>query len=258
MPRLKGSALGYLSSGNVKHAAAVHLAQQQCPISFAANDLPTYSATSPVERTTVLTQGRHFDITIRRDVSSDGLGWPSADELESETLGGNRSYAQVGIDGWDEVAAFVEEERQIVEKLHASDDVEAAHEAWMEEDYEAPVLYGFDLGTNALTAALAAARCLPFYGCNGGAFGGDHNDTHPLVAFFCRAEIFPFVFAAAERSGTGLEYNHARGITAFGQNVEALIAMAASLYDLHSHIDAVSIASAEAGTPLPDAQGELF
>jgi hypothetical protein len=42
--------------------------------------------------------------------------------------------------------------------------------ARLEDDFEAPVLYGFDLGTNALTAALAAARCLPFYGCNGGAF----------------------------------------------------------------------------------------
>src|SRR5260370_1042157 len=111
-------------------------------------------------------RGKHFDVTIQRVVSSDGLKWPTADELESETLGGNRSYAVVGIDGWVEVAAFIEEERQIIEALYASEDIEAAHEAWMEDEFEAPVLYGFDLGTNALTAALAAARCLPFYGCN--------------------------------------------------------------------------------------------
>ncbi|MEA2895968.1 MAG: hypothetical protein QOJ84_1583 [Bradyrhizobium sp.] len=188
-------------------------------------------------------RGKQFDVTIERTVSADSLEWPSAEELESETLGGNRSYSEVENEGWNEVAQFIEEESGIIESLYASEDVEAAHEAWMEDDFDDPALYGFDLGTNALTAALVAARCLPFYGCNGGAFGGAHNDAHPIVAFFCRNEIFPFIDAAAQRSNAGLEHNHAGGISVFGRDVDTLMLMASSLYDLRSEIDAVRIAA---------------
>jgi hypothetical protein len=187
----------------------------------------------------VIVRGKQFDVTIERVVSADGLEWPSDEELESETLGGNRDYSEVEVEDWNEVAELIEEERDIVESLYSSKDVEAAHEAWMEDEFEDPVLFGFDLGTNALTAALAAARCLPFYGCNGGAFGGDHNDAYPIVAFFCRKEVFPYIDAAAQSSNAGLEYNHAGGISVFGREVDTLLMMASSLYELRSEIDAV-------------------
>jgi hypothetical protein len=99
---------------------------------------------------------------------------------------------------------------------------------------------------------------LSFYGRNGGAFGGGHNDAHPLVAFFCRKEIFPFIDAAAQRSGAGLGYNHARWVTVFGRDVDTFIVMASSLYDLWSEIDAVRVLPAKIGPRPPDAQRNLF
>lgn len=202
-------------------------------------------------------RAKKFDVHIECVVAADDLRWPSEEELESETLGGNRGYAFADVEGWHEVAAFLQEEMEIIERLYISDDVEAAHEEWMDEDYELPALYGFDLGTNALSAALAAARCLPFYGCNAGAFGGDHNDSYPLVAFFCHREIFPYIVSAARAVNAGLQHNHVvGGVTLFGQDVETLMLMASSLYDLRSEIDAVQIGLTQAASQ--SGQGELF
>jgi hypothetical protein len=36
--------------------------------------------------------------------------------------------------------------------------------------------------------ALGAAGCIPFWSCNGGAFGGDHSSPVPTVKFFAKAE----------------------------------------------------------------------
>jgi hypothetical protein len=196
------------------------------------------------------TKAEQFDVPIERIAGPLDLEWPSAEDLESDTLGGNRSYFEIEVARWDEVEAFVEEERLIIESLYAKADVSAAHEEWLEETYEDPALYGFDLGTNALVAALSASRCLPFYGCNAGAFGGDHSDSYPLVCFFCREEIFPFIRSAAEKAGAGLEYNHAGGVTAFGTNVGTLISMASALHDLRSNIDGVRIAPERSGSRL--------
>jgi hypothetical protein len=211
--------------------------------------IPVFRQRERFSEAHMMARGKQFDVTIQRIEAPIELEWPSEKELESDTLGGNQSYIEIEVAGWSDVGAFIEEERLIIESLHAHDDVAAAHDEWMEEDYEDPTLYGFDLGTNALTAALSAARCLPFYGCNAGAFGGDHNDSYPLVSFFCREEIFPFVDSAAQRSGAGLEYNHAGGITAFGQNVETLIMMASALHDLRSEIDAVRVGPTHFGGP---------
>ncbi|MGN6311334.1 MAG: hypothetical protein ACTHNN_17485 [Xanthobacteraceae bacterium] len=194
-------------------------------------------------------RGKHFDIPITRAVDSDDLGWPSQDDLESETLGGNRDYFPLGRMNWDEARITLDEEQGIMDEIAASQDWEAAYRKWSEENAESddPALLGFDLGTNALAAALSAARCLPFYSCNGGAYGDGHHDDYPLVAFFCPTGIFPFVRAAAERASAGLEYNHADGLTVFARNVDALIDMAAALVERGVEIDAVK------GVPtLPD------
>lgn len=142
---------------------------------------------------------------------------------------------------WTEVREFIDQERKVIGEISRAQDWESLYEEWLEESYENLPLLGFDLGTNALCASLAAARCLPFYSCNGGAFGGYHNDTYPVVVFFCRAPIYPFIAAASEKADVGLEYNHAGGLTAFGKEVDALIDMAAALYDMRTQINRVRL-----------------
>ena len=110
------------------------------------------------------TKAKQFNVPIGRIAGPLDLEWPSAEDLESDTLGGNRSDSEIEVARWDEVEGFVEEERLIIELLYTQDDVAAAHEEWLEGTYEDPLLYGFDLGTNALTAALSASRCIPLNG----------------------------------------------------------------------------------------------
>ena len=194
-------------------------------------------------------RGKSFDIPITRAVDSDALEWPSDDDLESETLGGNREYFPLGRTDWHEVRVALDEERGIVADIAASEDWEVAYREWSEENAESddPALLGFDLGTNALAAALSAARCLPFYSCNGGAFEDGHHDDYPLVAFFCPPAIFPLVHAAAESASAGLEYDHSGGLNVFARNVDALMDMASALVERCTEIDAVE------GVPtLPD------
>lgn len=114
----------------------------------------------------------------------------------------------------------------IVDQIAGSQDAGTTYCEWLEENEESdePALYGFDLGMNALAAALSAAQCLPFYGCNGGAFDEGHHEAYPLLALFCPTGVFSFIYAAAERAGTGLAYNYAGGLSVFARNVDALIA----------------------------------
>jgi hypothetical protein len=186
-------------------------------------------------------RGKHFEIPISRTVDIEALEWPSDEDQESETLGGNRDYVPLGRTDWHEVQIAVDEERSILDSLAASQDWEAVYGEWLKENAESDdsVLFGFDLGTNALSAALSAARCLPFYSCNGGAFDDAHHDDYPLVAFFCPVGIFPFVLAAAEGASTGLEYNHSGGLNVFARNVDAIIDMATALVERRAEIDAV-------------------
>lgn len=168
------------------------------------------------------------------------MDWPSDDALESETLGGNRDFSPLGRMGWLEVGITLDEEREILEEISGSKDPEATYREFEDnEDSDEPALYGFDLGTNALAAALSAASCIPFYSCNGGAFDDGHHETYPLVAFFCPTGIFPFILAAAEKAAVGLEYSHAGRLSIFARKVDGLIGTAAALYERRTEIDSI-------------------
>jgi hypothetical protein len=204
-------------------------------------------------------RGKIFEIPITRSIEVEDLSWPSAEERRSETLGGNRGYSSLGRATWSEVREFVAAESEIMDRISKAGDWEACFHDCLEEYEEESFLYGFDLGTNALSAALAAARCLPFYSCNGGSFNEGHNDTYPLVAFFCRPALFPHIMTASEKSQTGLEYNRAGGLTAFAREVGALVDMAAALFDMRADIDAVRIRRSTKGARTSRGQqGEFF
>ncbi len=45
-------------------------------------------------------------------------------------------------------------------------------------------LFGLDIGVASAVIALSAARCIPCSSCNGGAYGGSHQERHPVIAFY--------------------------------------------------------------------------
>lgn len=200
-----------------------------------------------------------FKVKIDQAIETSGLSWPTGEERQSETLGGNREYFELGRIGWRGVKELLDLEGELVARFYHSEDPEAAHDEWQEEIDENPDagLLGFDLGTNALVAALRASRCLPFYSCNGGAFGGHHNDEYPVIAFFCRPQLAEVIVNAAKASSAGVENNGLGGLTIYGESVDTLLKMAFALYSNRSAIAKVRVRS-ERTISLLTAQGALF
>lgn len=177
-------------------------------------------------------RGAQFDVDIERTVTADDLDWPWGVAAERDDVGCNREYWRLPSIGWGRVAKIIEQERQVIDRLCASPDFRSAHHDWplKRENGEAEALIGLELGVNAPVAALKAARCFPFYSCNGGAFGGQHYEEYPAIAFYCRAELLPFIVEAAEEADVGLVPSHRVGVAAYARNVDALIDMAAALH----------------------------
>ena len=162
--------------------------------------------------------------------------------------------------GWREVKSLLDDETELVARFSEAEDTESAYERWLDEtedDIEGPLL-GLDLGTNALVAALKASRCLPYYSCNGGAFGGHHNDSHPVVAFFCRSSILDLIVKAAEMANAGLEHNWSGGLSIYGESVGALLATASAVYSRRKPITAVRLRQAKIIHQSDNGQSALF
>lgn len=202
--------------------------------------------------------GKDSSFEITRNVRAEDLFWPDQEELRSENVGMNHSYYPLPLCSWKDVKSYIEEEKVLLRDLGSQPESEPDEE-WDDEDVWDDSLLGLDPGTNALTAALRASKCFPFYSCNGGAFGGHHNDWHPVVAFYCRVPILPFVLAAAEASDCGLQHNHAHGITAYSAVIDRFLDMAERLYDMRTAIQKTRVLPAKRPVPSePKRQLSLF
>ena len=213
---------------------------------------------------TEVPRGREFDLVIEQSVAPSDLEWMRGASQAEDNLGCNAGYRRLPRFGWKAVKELIGLERDTIGQVCRSVDLETGYDRWIHavDQGDASPLIGFDLGTNALTAALRASRHLPYYSCNGGAFGDDHNDEHPVIGFLCRRPLLSFLLDAARESGVGLVSNQMQGITAYCRTVDAFIDMAEGLYDRRAQMAAISIREPE-GKPRsaaePDErQGTLF
>ena len=201
--------------------------------------------------------GKHLSFETTRDVRAADICWPEQEELRSENVGMNHSYYPLPRCTWKDVRSYIEEERALLRES-ASQPNEEDEDEWDENEWDETLL-GLELGTNALVAALRASKCFPFYSCNGGVLGGRHNDWHPVVAFYCRPAILPFVLAAAEASDCGLQYNHAGGITAYSPVIDRFLDMAEQLYEMRTTIRTTRVRAPRVpGAFVPARQLSLF
>lgn len=67
-------------------------------------------------------------------------------------------------------------------------EVRSTEECWISEDGDGPEIEGLDLGVASAVVALSVIGCIPFNSCKGGAFGGDHDASAPVVGFYARPE----------------------------------------------------------------------
>ncbi len=149
-----------------------------------------------------------FDVRIERLVNIGELRWPARSEtIEDAALGGNQEYRDLQGVGWRDVAEMIAKDAVYVRRLLKNDvsEEELNEELWSEADRsgEAP-LAGIDPGVAGAVYSLLAAGMITAYSCNGGAFGGHHHASHPIVATHVRVRAVPHLISCAERSGVGV------------------------------------------------------
>lgn len=184
---------------------------------------------------------KRFDVPEAQSVDPRRLGWPTDEEADEESgLGCNRHYQDLRYVDWDEVAAMIKVEGALLARIEHSTDWEdeaANIDEELEEDLEREdfhPLWGLDLGVGSAVAALSAFGCVPFTSCNGGAFGGEHLERYPLVAFYMRPTHLEGIAAAAAEVGAGL-YEHGGSVQVFGETVHKLFDFARRLHARAQH-----------------------
>jgi hypothetical protein len=171
-----------------------------------------------------------FDVDITRELDARNLRWPERGEAMSEScLGGNRSYADFRGLSWTDAQRLFELETALIEKIETAVDPETEHDEIEDELCETDEgLNGLDMGVASATAALCAAGCVTCTSCNGGAFGGHHHESYPLVAFFVKAYHIAPLVSCAERAAVGLESVDGL-VIAFANDIRAMRSFAAAL-----------------------------
>lgn len=177
-----------------------------------------------------------FTLAVRRDLQGAVFEWPTApdqDELE-----GNHFYQDLRLISWDQVDAAIALERGLLKVFEDAPTEDAARQAidsclanaHNSDPLLAP-LCDLDIGVASCVMALSAAECIPFTSCNGGALGGLHSSSYPVVAFFMRAAHAPILLACAERARVGLESYETGRFQVYAEDLYQLIQFACELRD---------------------------
>jgi hypothetical protein len=177
----------------------------------------------------------HFDVDIVRRVDPERLRWPEARQARDDSgFGGNREYCDLRGLTWSDVAEVLDQESELILRIETSLDPEDELELIADELAEDPgSMMGLDLGVATTAAALSAAGCVPFASCNGGAYGGLHHETYPLVMFCARRQAVPHLLAAAERAGVGLESDPSGEVCVYADDIRRMRLFAVELFDDH-------------------------
>lgn len=163
------------------------------------------------------------------------LAWPEEADAASDSLEANHYYmADVRLARREDVDHVLKRESEVLPLLSAADHAEAEWESQSERisaaaDGVADEFFSaLDPGVASTVLALGAAGCIPFWSCNGGAFGGEHTSAVPIVRFFAKAEHITVLAAAAESSGAKLHQDeHGRcAVSAEGVDVMRAFALA--------------------------------
>ncbi|MBL8537035.1 MAG: hypothetical protein JNM59_06490 [Hyphomonadaceae bacterium] len=161
-----------------------------------------------------------------RALNPPSLAWPDEEDAASDSLEANHYYiSDVRLARWDDVAAVIARENEVLPSLDVAEDAEAEWEKHSERiaaeaDGVADDFFtSLDPGIASAALALGAAGCIPFWSCNGGAFGGDHSSASPVVKFFAKPAHVDLLAAAADKSGAVLEQDECGRCAVTADNV---------------------------------------
>lgn len=147
-----------------------------------------------------------------RTLNPANLAWPQEMGAASDSLEANHDYiADVRFARWEDVDCVLEREREVLPLLASADDAASEWQSQSErisagaKDVADEFFSSLDPGIASTALALGATGCIPFWSCNGGAFGGDHSSPVPTIKFFAKAEHVTALTAAADKSGVELQ-----------------------------------------------------
>lgn len=172
------------------------------------------------------------------------LSWPEPGASGHDAaLGGNRHYADLRTTGWRDVAEMLREEAFYLDRLRLAEDtgeqiceIESDLDERSEQEGGHP-LWGLDVGVAAATVALAAAGCVTFTSCNGGAFGeGKHLESYPLVGFFMRPRLAEAITSAAAASGAGLLMHRDGSLQVYASDAWGLHGFAKAVFERRGEV----------------------
>jgi hypothetical protein len=173
-----------------------------------------------------------------RALDPQNLAWPDEADAASDSLEANHYYMpDVRLARWEDVDNVLKREREILPLLEAAPDADAEWQTQIDlvtaqaDGVGDDFFTSLDPGIASATLALGAAGCIPFWSCNGGAFGGDHSSRVPTVKFFAKVEHVTVLTVAAEKSGAELHQDeHGRCAVSAGQ-IEVMAAFVLALRD---------------------------
>jgi len=160
-----------------------------------------------------------YDVPIDQALVVDQvaeLSQAEADEAdESGFLAGNQMYQDLRGCGWDELARTIVVERDFIIRLQQAEDLEAEAAQIDDERLDcfepSEGLWELDIGVASATIALSALGAIPVGSCNAGGFGGQHQASHPYVAFYLDAADPELITSIARQVNVGLN-NGAEGL----------------------------------------------
>jgi hypothetical protein len=192
----------------------------------------------------------NFDVDVFRRLDSESLRWPKQGEASDDSgLGGNRAYSDLRRLSWTDAKKAFALEGELIARIENAEDSDAECDAIDDELNERDDhLFGLDVGVASTVVCLSAAGCVPFSSCNGGAFGGRHQEAYPLVAFFAKAQMVDLLLTAATNADIGLE-NHASGYAmAYSDDIRKFRNFAGHLISQRQLFKGVCLRTRRAGT----------
>jgi hypothetical protein len=173
-----------------------------------------------------------------RALDPASLAWPEEADAASDSLEANHYYmADARLARWEDVDRVLKRESEVLPLLGVADHADAEWENQSERisaaaDGVADEFFSaLDPGVASTVLALGAAGCIPFWSCNGGAFGGEHTSVVPIVRFFAKAEHITVLAAAAESSGAKLHQDEHGRCAVSTEGVDVMRAFALALRD---------------------------
>jgi hypothetical protein len=181
-------------------------------------------------------------VDISRNLNGASLFIPEEELLEDEAAGGvdNHDYCDMRGRSWEDTAAVLAYEKERIEQilpLSQEETDELADECY-EEDSE--YFEGIDIGVASVVFALSAAGGVPVASCNGGAFGGHHLESYPLVVFYADVKHTSLLEKVAEEVQVGLKRGAGGAAIVFADDILKMYNFALALYTARSQIDALN------------------